>query len=310
MSTEANTLQGQALLIVDDSATVRTAIRKTLEPTRLFEVYFEARNGHEALAALDQRSIDLVICDIVMPDLDGFAFLQKVKQSAKHQDIPVIMLTGQESVEKKVTGLDLGASDYVTKPFAKDELIARVRVHLKLKLLQDRLREASITDYLTKRFNRRHFMQLFYTEFERSKRHGHALSLAILDIDHFKRINDMNGHAQGDRILVEVARVISANVRGEDVVARYGGEEFVILLPDTDETGALGAAEKVRQVVAGSRFEGMGETPVTLSIGLVTFHAGQPSTATIDMLLMLADAALYEAKGRGRNRVAVSTLPV
>jgi two-component system, cell cycle response regulator len=310
LSTEPNTLRGQGLLIVDDSITVRTAIRKTLEHTRLFETYFEATNGHEALAALDQRSIDLVICDIVMPDLDGFSFLQQMKQSPKHQDIPVIMLTGQESVEKKVTGLELGASDYVTKPFAKDELIARVRVHLKLKLLQDRLRDASITDYLTKRFNRRHFMQLFYTEFERAKRHAHPLSLAILDIDHFKRINDMNGHAQGDRILVEVARVIGTNVRGEDVVARYGGEEFVILLPDTDETGALGAAEKVRQVIAASRFEGMGERSVTLSTGLVTFHGERPSTTTIDMLLMLADAALYAAKNKGRNRVEVAQLPI
>src|SRR6266849_5417354 len=99
--------RGQALLIVDDSATVRTAIRKTLEPTGLFEAYIEAKNGHEGLLALEQRAVDLVICDIVMPDLDGFAFLAQMKQQPRHQDIPVIMLTGQESVEKKVTGLDL-----------------------------------------------------------------------------------------------------------------------------------------------------------------------------------------------------------
>jgi two-component system cell cycle response regulator len=302
-------LRGRALLIVDDSITIRAAIRRALEPTGLFQEYIEAKNGQEGLGLLAERAIDVVLCDVLMPDLDGFEFLRLAKADPRHQDVPVILLTGQESVEKKVAGLDLGASDYVTKPFAKDELIARVRVHLKLKLTQDKLREASTTDYLTKRFNRRHFMELFLAEFERSKRHGHALSLAILDVDHFKRINDTYGHAQGDRVLVAIAELLRASVRREDVVARYGGEEFAILWPHIDEAGARVAADKIRGVVADARFEGMGDTRVTASLGFVSFSGAQPGTASVDVLLMLADTALYRAKESGRNRVEVMPIP-
>jgi two-component system, cell cycle response regulator len=302
--------QGQVLLIVDDSLTIRTAIRKALEPTGLFRSYVEARNGNEALAAIAQSPVDVILCDIVMPDLDGFAFLQLLKANPAYADIPVLMLTGQESVAKKVAGLELGASDYVTKPFAKDELIARVRVHLKVKLLQDRLREASVTDYLTRRFNRRHFMEVFYREFERAKRHGHPLSLVILDVDHFKRINDSCGHVEGDRVLVDIAAIVGSNVRGADLVARYGGEEFVILLPHIGEAGALAVAEKVRAAVAAHVFPGLSPGPVTISLGLVTFHGEAPGTTTIDTVLMLADSALYAAKSAGRNCVSVMPLPV
>ena len=301
-------LHGHVLLIVDDSVTMRVALLKALEPTGLFAHYVEATDGEEALAVLEQRPVDVVLCDIVMPGVDGFTFLRRMKAIERLRDIPVLMLTGQESVEKKVEGLELGASDYVTKPFAKDELIARLRVHLKLKLLQDRLREASITDFLTKRFNRRHFMELFYAELERSKRHAQPLALLILDIDHFKRVNDTLGHTAGDAILVEVAARIRENVRAEDVVGRYGGEEFVVLLPQIGDAGAATAAEKVRRAVAQAPF-GDQATPVTISVGVVTFGGHSPSTVTIDTLLMLADRALYAAKDKGRNRVEIAGFP-
>ena len=303
------TLKGRTLLIIDDSITVRAAVKKALEGTDLFEACVEARDGNEALRVLAEQPVDVVLCDVIMPDLDGFEFLRLMKADPKHEDVPVIMLTGQEAVEKKVAGLELGASDYVTKPFARDELIARVRVHLKLKLLQDKLREASITDYLTKRFNRRHFMELFLAEFERSKRHRHALSLVLFDVDHFKKINDGYGHAQGDRVLVEIAELLRTSVRREDVVARYGGEEFALLLPHVDEAGALAAAEKICRVVSDARFGGMEGAPVTASLGVVSFDGAEPGTVTMDVLLMIADAALYRAKEAGRNRVEVMRIP-
>jgi two-component system cell cycle response regulator len=291
-------LRGRTLLIVDDSVTVRAAIKSALEGTDLFDSYTEAKDGNEALRLLGELPVDVVLCDIIMPDLDGFEFLKRMKADPDQQDIPVIMLTGQEAVEKKVAGLELGASDYVTKPFAKDELIARVRVHLKLKLVQDQLREASITDYLTRRFNRRHFMELFLVEFERAKRHRQPLSLVLVDVDHFKKINDSRGHAQGDKVLVEIAELLRANVRREDVLARYGGEEFTILLPHVDEKGAVAAAEKICRVIAGARYEGMDDLKVTVSLGVVSFDGSEPGSAT-----------LYRAKEAGRNRVEVMRIP-
>jgi diguanylate cyclase (GGDEF)-like protein len=301
--------KGQALLIVDDSPTVRRGIRMALEPSALFAEYIEAKDGLEALRILNQRAIDVILCDVEMPGLDGFKFLDLMKGTPEYRGIPVILLTGLENVQKKIAGLERGASDYVTKPFDRGELIARVRVQLKLKILQDKLRVASITDYLTKQYNRRHFMEMLQTEFDRSIRYGNPLSFVILDIDHFKKINDSRGHMQGDRVLVDVSALVRSSVRSHDVVARYGGEEFVILLPQIDEMGATTVAEKVRRIVAETAFSGMEGQPVTISLGLVTFPGKDLSgTLTVDALIHAADDALYRAKEGGRNRLEIGTL--
>ena len=299
------------ILIIDDSATIRQGIKLVLMQAKLFDEYLEAPGSAEALEILQQQPIELVMCDIVMPGMDGFEFLSRMKSQPEFRDIPVIMLTGQESVEKKIKGLDLGASDYLTKPFDPGELIARVRVQLKVKRLQDELKtakqrykELSITDYLTQIYNRRHFMELFTLEFSRSLRYQFPLSLIIFDIDNFKAINDTYGHLVGDKVIKNIADLISPEIRSHDVFARYGGEEFILMLPQTPLEGAMLVSEKLRDKIAKFDFEGLGRGRVTISLGVATHPT--PNIKDTKDLIAAADNALYQAKGRGKNRVVAS----
>ncbi|RJO67675.1 MAG: diguanylate cyclase [Myxococcales bacterium] len=299
------------VLIIDDSSTVRHGIYLVLKQTNLFDNYLEAASAFEGLEILEKRKVELVVCDIVMPGMDGFELVRKMKSHGQWRDIPIIMLTGQESVDKKIRGLELGASDYVTKPFDPGELIARVGVQLKVKQLQDELKiakqrymELSITDYLTQVYNRRHFMELLDLEFSRSNRYKYDLSLILFDIDNFKSVNDTYGHLQGDKVLVEVARLVKSVIRSHDVFARYGGEEFVILLPQTSAGGALLVAEKIREQSERRDYEGLSNRRITLSLGVATHDAGHYADASA--LIHAVDDALYEAKKAGKNRVATA----
>ena len=245
-----------------------------------------------------------------MPGLDGFAFLERFKAWPRDADVPFIVLTGQDAVDKKVRALEAGASDYLTKPFEPAELIARAKVHLKLKALQDELKEANerlsvlaVTDPLTGLFNRRHFVDLLGRELDRARRHDASLALLVLDVDHFKAINDTHGHQAGDRVLEAIARKLEASLRRHDVIARYGGEEFVVLLPETGRTEAAAAGEKLRDAIAGAPFRETAGIPVTVSIGAATFPDRGIEDA--DDLLKRADDALYRAKAWGRDRVAM-----
>ncbi len=299
------------ILIVDDSITIREYIKEALSQTSDTSWhFFEAENGREALDAVHREKIDLVLCDVMMPEMDGFAFLERMKEEPDLSDLPVIMLTAVDAVEKKVRGLQAGASDYLVKPLDESELVARVQVQLKIKQLQDKLKKAderhrklSITDYLTKIYNRRHFMQILSREFDRARRYDQPLSLIILDIDHFKLVNDEFGHQQGDRILVELARLLKNNIRSHDIIARYGGEEFVVLLPGIDVGDAETVADKLRGLVEQRRFSGVGGRKITVSMGVCSYPGRR--VITIDDLIARADKGLYGAKRKGRNRVVV-----
>ncbi len=299
------------ILIIDDSSTIRQGIHLVLRQARLFDNYYEAPSAREGLKVLEEKKIELVVCDIVMPGMDGFEFLSEMKSKPVYKDIPVILLTGQESVEKKIKGLDLGASDYLTKPFDPGELIARVRVQLNVKQLQDELKiakqrykELSITDYLTQIYNRRHYMELFDLEFSRSRRYNLELSIIIFDIDNFKRINDEYGHLQGDRVLRKIAELVKDEIRGYDVFARYGGEEFILMLPQTPIDGARQVAEKIREKIDKHHFEGLPPDKVTISIGISSFAVGQ--YGSVDAFIHAADDALYTAKASGKNCVVLA----
>lgn len=301
------------VLVIDDCVTSRQQIIDILRDASLFANYCEAGNGLEAFKILLDTRVDLIICDLVMPKMDGFGFLGMVKHRDNLKDIPVIILTGTEDQKTKIKGLEQGACDYVTKPFDAAELVARISVHQKIKFLQDELkhsnelfRERAITDDLTQIYNRRHIMEMLDWEFQIAQRSGRVSSLVMLDVDHFKAINDNYGHLIGDAVLVSIANCIKANLRGYDKVARYGGDEFIILLPDTPVSGALIVAERIRAAISTMSFgEDAKGLHITSSCGVA--YIPNREINSVDDLIKGADDAMYLAKETGRNRIELVT---
>ena len=277
----------------------------------MFSAYFEATNGIEGFKTLLSEKIDIVLCDVEMPGMDGFKFLSLVNSREDLRDIPVLLLTSHEEISTKIRGLNQGASDYVTKPFSPEELLARVNIHLKIKTLQDNLKESnqqllqlSLTDPLTELNNRRHLMEILSTEFERSRRTTDPCALLMVDLDHFKRVNDNYGHQQGDVVLRATAQEIKRQLRQYDSAARFGGEEFALLLPETSPKDALMVAERLRQSLCDMQFSGsISELTITASFGIATIPHEQIDS--IEDLIRIADDALYLAKSNGRNRVEI-----
>ncbi|HTP64254.1 MAG TPA: diguanylate cyclase [Geobacteraceae bacterium] len=298
-----------SVLIIDDSDNVRDLIVRTLREVSLFDHYREARDGIDGIKSILAAKPDLIICDLEMPRMDGFKFMGMVTSRKDLQDIPIIVLTGREDRDLKIRGLEQGACDYVTKPFDAGELVARVKVQLKIKALQDELkrsnellRELSNTDPLTGLHNRRYLTKVLHNELLRAERTGDCLTLIMLDIDHFKKINDTCGHQNGDMVLATIARTAQKRLRCYDIAARFGGEEFVLVLPGTNMEGAEEVAERLREEVQNlSWAPPLDKLSVTVSLGVAVF----PSPAVDDMesLIRQADEALYRAKQKGRNRV-------
>lgn len=293
------------VLIIDDSKTVRAVLLNLLKDEGLFTFYHEAESGELGFKALEEHSVDVVLCDLQMPAMTGFEFLYRLREIDKFVDLPVIMLTGNENQKDKICGLELGANDYVTKPFDPAELIARVKIQLKIKLLQDRLKDLANTDPLTRLSNRRHLFSALNSELERSQRSDKPCSLVMVDVDHFKSVNDTYGHQLGDEVLISVASHLEECMRVYDLAARFGGEEFALLMPGTDSTQATAIAERIRTVVEEMTFtEQLKPLHLTISAGVATYPG--PDIATADDLIRVADHALYRAKDAGRNRVESS----
>jgi diguanylate cyclase (GGDEF)-like protein len=316
MGTVGAARTARTVLIVDDSRSIRAFIRQALEAEGMFDSYIEARDGLEGVEAARQTRVDLVLCDLDMPRLGGFGFLKAFLSAKAHRGVPVLMLTGSGDVATKVKGFALGASDCIVKPCDPAELCARVRNYLRLKTLQDELEAKNeeleakneelgalaITDGLTQVHNRRYFMGRAEEELHRAQRYGRAFSLLLIDVDHFKRVNDTFGHQVGDDVLVAVARRLGTSLRSTDVLARYGGEEFVVCLPETDIERARDAAERLRAAIDAEVVPALGRS-VTVSIGGAALT---PDALSIPSLLKLADDALYRAKAAGRNRVELA----
>jgi len=298
-----------SVLVIDDSQTVRDQVVATLREEGLFDQYRVARDGLEGFRSLVEGGADLVICDVEMPRMDGFHFLRLVNSRAELQDIPVIMLTVAMDSQSKIKGLNEGASDYVTKPFDAGELVARVRVQMKMKSLQDELKRANTllkdltnTDHLTNLHNRRYLTETLEREFLRVTRSGQELSMAVMDVDRFKSINDTYGHQCGDSVLAAIAAVCRSALRPYDIAARYGGEEFVLVLPETSLSDGVTVSERVRQAVQRMSFPApMQDLAVTVSLGVASYPSAQ--VRDVESLFRHADEALYRAKVRGRNRV-------
>ena len=262
-------------------------------------------SGEEALVLAASESIDLILLDVEMPGMDGYEVCRKLKQNPYTKNIPVIFVSAANDVQHETKGLEIGAIDYIIKPSNPAIIKARVKNHLELKKYRDILERISLIDGLTGIANRRHFDQTLEKEWRRALRHGDILSLALIDIDFFKKYNDYYGHIAGDQCLQKVGSILTESLkRASDLGARYGGEEFVILLPSTAKEGALAVAERIRSNVEalGISHE-MSEVAkhVTVSIGVAAI---KPELDKVPSnLIRQADSALYQAKNAGRNRV-------
>ena len=306
-------MDSPTLLVIDDSEAALAHVRRVLDQCPEEFKILTAKDGLDGFKVMVTTPIDLVVCDLVMEGMDGFKFLGLRRTRAELADIPVIMLTGAGEVAEKVKALEGGAADYLTKPFHDKELVARVRVHLKIRALQAELRdknlkleELSNTDGLTKLANRRHFLNVASVELMRSQRYGTPLACVLIDLDHFKSVNDTYGHLVGDRVLISVSEAIRRDLRQHDLGARYGGEELVLLLPHTNAAGAEAVAQRYRRTIEALQISHEdSNVQVTASLGVAAYP--DHPVDRLEGLLALADAALYEAKAQGRNRVCVAT---
>ncbi len=295
------------IAIVDDDPAIRRLVGLIL--ARAGYETFVCTTGEEARQALTSRDWDLAVLDRKLPDMDGVVLCQELRADPVYRSRYVIMLTGEDDQEAKVEGLELGADDYITKPFQVPEFLARIRAGQRIADLQRELMETnrrlellSITDGLTKLYNHRHFQDQLARAFEESQRYERPLSLAIIDIDFFKRVNDTHGHAVGDEVLRELARVFHESIRSTDLAARYGGEEFAVMMPETNLEDGLVFAEKIRDMIERTPVRTQaGELKTTVSIGVATVPHSKLHSAK--ELIVAADKALYRAKRNGRNQV-------
>ena len=293
----------QTVLIVDDVPANTEFLTEVLGDDQKI---LAAASGQEALDTAISRLPDLILLDILMPDQDGYEICTKLKKEPATQNIPIIFVTALDQEQDEARGLQVGAIDYITKPFSPPIVRARVRNHLELKRYRDLLENLSTTDELTGIPNRRQFDHALDREWRRGLRNQSPVSLVLMDVDCFKAFNDHYGHLAGDDCLRRVADTLAGAARRPgDVMARLGGEEFVSLLPETDHRGAMVTANRIQQGVSSMgvphAFSEAAEH-VTLSIGLATMVPTKEQTSSD--LIRRADEFLYLAKHNGRNQIA------
>lgn len=294
----------ETILVIDDSPEVLAVVTARLRPEG-YRVLTAAdwQVGME-LAASDQP--DVILLDVNMPDQSGLDVCRRLKADPLTSAIPVIFLTASDDVAVKVHGFDLGAADYVTKPFHPAELRARVRVAIRTKHVHDDLDELARLDGLTGLRNRRQFDQLLAAEIPKALHAQRSLSLVLVDLDHFKNLNDQFGHAFGDAVLRAVGGILAKGVRAGDYACRYGGEELAVILPGAPASAAADVAGRLRAAIAALSFQPKG-MPVTVT---ASFGVAEVSDVLLNVgsaapmaLVEAADEALYAAKRDGRNRV-------
>ncbi len=288
----------QKILVVDDENLIRQLMSALLASYGDVTV---VESGAEALEWAEREQPDLIVLDVQMPEMDGYEVCRRLKENEATSSIPVVFLTANSTNEDEERGLEIGATDFIRKPISPQIVRTRASNILKLQAATRQLELLASTDPLTGAFNRRHFMETGNNELLRSNRYNHAFTVLMLDIDHFKAVNDIHGHNIGDAALKETVRVIEETLRGEDTLGRIGGEEFAVLLPETSVDPATLLAERIRIAIS----EIVVETPTgpltfTMSIGMTE---GRKSDENIDLLLKRADEGLYMAKEQGRNRV-------
>jgi two-component system cell cycle response regulator len=314
------------IIVAEDDAALRTLLVRQLERAGYSVVACE--NGRVALEAVRQAGACTVLADWNMPELDGVGLLRAIRELSELDVLPFVyfvLLTADSHKDAVIAGLEAGADDYLTKPYHPQELLARLRCGDRIQRMQAELRDWSVqvqntnaelatmnaklerlakTDELTGLSNRRHLFERLTHLWQVARRHERPLSCALLDIDHFKHINDTHGHAAGDAVLRALADVCRKCLRASDLAARIGGEEFCVICPETDAAGAASVAERTRAAIEAHDFRIDGKRmPVTASFGVAgsrTAHAG------LEQMIAAADAMLYRAKSAGRNQVWVA----
>lgn len=302
------------LLLVEDEPTQRLMLERVL--TKGGYRVDSVANGKEALERIVSGGYQIVVTDWDMPGLDGPTLCRRVREASLESYVYMLIVTSHAHTSQVIAGLDAGADDYLAKPANEAELLARlaagariVRLERSLRDANHRIQELSVRDPLVQTFNRRYLNEHLPLEIERAARYARPLSIAIADLDAFKRVNDDHGHQVGDEVLQHFADIVRGCIRhGADWVARYGGEEFVIVLPETGLRDATTVSEKIRERCAGAPFATSGGSlPVTVSLGVATLALAEvePRTAAA-ALLRRADTALYESKRAGRDRVTAA----
>ena len=304
------------ILIVDDDPVSRKLIHRTLE--KLGYHVYAAEHGREAWQIIRRNTIQLVITDWLMPEMDGLTLTREIRSAEMPGYVYIVILTGREGIKNIVDGFDAGADDYLVKPVNPKELQARLRVgkrvldlESRLKKARDKMRELAMHDELTGLSNRRAFYEHAQFVLEHAVREGMPLSILMIDIDHFKSVNDRYGHLIGDQVLKSVADAIENKLRSYDRAGRWGGEEFIVILPTTKVDDAAKIADRLRQAVSSMTFSCLEDQidneplHIEISVGVAGVKKGE--RVSLDSLVNLADEMLFQSKREGRNRISVTT---
>ena len=290
-------VEKSSVLVVDDDPDKRMLLTVALQMAG-YEVR-AAEDGEAGLSMVESYQPDLIITDVMMPKMDGYELARRVRANPQTRFIPIIIQTAaRNDAQDQRRGAEVGALGYITDPTDIDLLLARARTLLDFKTYLDTCEEAAFTDHLTGLANRRRFERQLEREVTRTLRYGRPFCLLLLDIDHFKRVNDTYGHDAGDEAIRRLSIILQAGTRGIDTAARIGGEEFAVILTETDFDGGLDVAERLRQTIKAAEIPNAGQ--ITASFGVAEFPM---SAQTGRELIAVADAAMYEAKRQGRDRV-------
>lgn len=314
MITAQETICEYPVLLVDDDPFMRRVLSDTL--MEMGYAVVTAVNGREALELIGNGDYPLILSDRVMPEMDGLELCRNIRAAQKQQYTYIILLTSLDAQDSIVQGLEAGANEYLVKPVNPAELTVRLKtarriidLERSLKRSLEEIRALSLKDPLTGAFNRRYLDDRLPQEIKRAYRFERPLSILMMDIDHFKTVNDTYGHYAGDLVLKAATDALTGNIRGEvDWVARYGGEEFLIVLPETPTEGMMVVAERLRKIIAALRIEHEGrEIAITASFGAANHLPVQQIPAVSPgQLIDIADRCLYNSKQTGRNKVTGS----
>lgn len=292
------------VLLIDDSQFVHRLLDARLRSESIS--LLGERDGKAGFERAVKEKPALILLDLDMPVMDGYETLRALKEEPQTRNIPVIVLSGMNSSQDKVAAFDLGAVDFITKPFELTELRARVRSSLKMHALLEMLSQKAQIDGLSGLYNRTYFDDRLKEEYDRAVRHGNPMSIALIDLDHFKQINDTYGHPAGDIVISGVAQIILQLTRSTDIACRYGGEEFVLIMPETNPDQALSLCQRIRECCELMTWAQHPSRGVTLSVGVVGANDGSSISCTPSAWVEMVDRNLYQAKQTGRNMVKAS----